>query len=139
MATFTKYNCFVADLGLKKHNLNSDVLKVMLTLTAPVATNAVIADLTEIASGNGYTTGGTAMGSTSYAQVSGVAKLAGANVVYTATGGSIANFRYATLYNSTAAGGPLIGSWDSGATQTVTVGNTFTVIPSDVTDILDLT
>lgn len=59
MATFNKFNAFVQDLTRKVHNLNSDTLKILLTNVAPVATNAVKADLTEIAAGNGYTAGGT--------------------------------------------------------------------------------
>ena len=58
MAAFQKFNDFAEQLGLKQHNLDTDTLKVLLTNTAPVATNTVKADLTEIAAGNGYTAGG---------------------------------------------------------------------------------
>jgi hypothetical protein len=58
MATFNKFNAFVEHLAEGVHNLQSHTLKVMLTNTAPVATNSVRADLTEIAAGNGYTAGG---------------------------------------------------------------------------------
>ena len=47
MAAFTKFNQFVEDLAGGVHNLKtgtSHVLKVLLTSTAPVATNAVKAD-----------------------------------------------------------------------------------------------
>jgi hypothetical protein len=139
MATYTKFNAFVADVANKVHNLGSDSLKILLTLTAPVATNSVKADLTEIAGGNGYTAGGTAVGITSSTQSSGTYKLIpSGNVVFTASGGSIANFRYAVIYNSTAASGNLIGFWDSGATQTITTGNTFTVQLDGTNGILQL-
>ena len=36
MATFNKFNAFVADVANKTHNLGADTLKVMLTNTAPV-------------------------------------------------------------------------------------------------------
>jgi len=128
MAAFNKFNAFVADLDNKVHNLGSDTLKIMLTNVAPVATNAVKADITEIAAGNGYSAGGTAVGITSSSQTSGTYKLIpSGNVVFTASGGSIATFRYAVLYNSTPASGNLIGWWDSGAGQVITTGNTFTV------------
>jgi hypothetical protein len=122
----------------KVHNLGSDTLKVMLTLTAPVATNAVKADLTEIANGNGYSTGGTAVTVTGSTQTSGTYKLVGNDVVFTASGGSIANFRYAVIYNSTPVAGNLIGYWDYGATLTVTSGNSFTVDLDQVNGILQL-
>jgi hypothetical protein len=48
-------------------------------------------------------------------------------VNFVASGGAIAQFRYAVLYNSTAASGNLIGWWDYGAEVNLTNGNTFTV------------
>src|ERR1700716_2428459 len=71
MATFNKFNAFVADVANKVHNLGADTLKVMLTNTAPVATNAVKADTPEIAAGNGYTAGGTQATLVSSSQTSG--------------------------------------------------------------------
>ncbi len=54
MATFGKCNSFVENLAEKVHNLGADPLKVMLTNSAPVATNAVQGDLAEISAGSGY-------------------------------------------------------------------------------------
>src|ERR1043165_5870803 len=100
MVAFTKFNQFVVDLGLKVHNLDTDVLKIMLTNTAPVATNTVKANLTEISAGNGYTAGGfDAQGV--WSGSGGTATLTCTNVVVTASGGSIGPFRYAVLYNDT--------------------------------------
>lgn len=128
MAAYNKFNAFVADLANKVHNLGADTLKVMLTNVAPVATNAVKADITDIAAGNGYSAGGTAVTITSSTQTSGTYKLLqSANTVFTASGGTIATFRYIVLYNSTTGSGNLIGWWDSGAAQSITTGNTFTV------------
>jgi hypothetical protein len=127
MASFNKFNAFVADVGLAKHNLGSDTLKVLLTNTAPVATNAVKADLTEISEGNGYTAGGASVPSNAYSQTSGTATLSGNQVVITASGGSIGPFRYAVLYNSTPVAGPLIGWWDYGSSITLASGETLTV------------
>lgn len=127
MATFTKFNAFVEAVAEKVHNLGADTLKVMLTLSAPLATNSVKADLTEIAGGNGYTAGGTATTISSSSQSSGTYKLVCTDVVFTASGGSIANFRYAVLYNDTATNDELIGFWDYGSTVTVATGETFTV------------
>ena len=100
----------------------------MLTLVAPVATNSVKADLTEIAAGNGYTAGGTAVTITTSADASGVYTLAGNQVVFTASGGAIADFRYAVLYNDTptSPADPLIGYWDYGSSITPANGETFT-------------
>ena len=126
MATFTKFNSFVEACAEKVHNLGSDTLKVMLCNTAPVATNAVKADLTEIAAGNGYTAGGTQASITSSAQTSGTYKLVLGDVVFTATG-AIGPFRYAVLYNDTATNKELIGFWDYGSSISLANGGTFTV------------
>lgn len=129
MATATKFQAFVENLAEKVHNLGADTLKILLTLTAPVNTNSVKADLTEISAGNGYTAGGTAVTVTTSAQSSGTYTLAGNQVVFTASGGAIANFRYPVLYNDTPSSpaDPLIQFWDYGSTLTVNSGETFTV------------
>lgn len=127
MAAFNKFNIFVKDMATKVHNLNSDTLKVMLSDIAPAAANAVKADITEIAGGNGYTAGGSAAAFVSGNQTTGTYKLILSPVQFTAAGGSIAQFRYAVLYNSTPAGGNLIGWYDYGAEINITNGNSFTV------------
>ncbi len=127
MAAFNKFQSFVEALAEKVHNLGADSLKVMLTNTAPVAANSVKANLTDISAGNGYTAGGTAATISSSAQTSGTYKLVLADVVFTASGGSIGPFRYAVLYNDTATNKELIGWWDYGSAITLASGETFTV------------
>lgn len=127
MAAYNKFNSFALDMATKVHNLNSDTLKVLLTNSAPVATNTVKANLTEISAANGYSAGGSAAAFVSGADTSGTYKLILSAVVFTASGGSIGPFEYAVLYNSTPAGGNLIGWWDYGTAITLTNGNSFTV------------
>lgn len=129
MATYVKFQSFVENLAEKVHNMGSDTLKVMLCNTAPVNTNSVKADLTEISAGNGYTAGGTAATISSSAQTSGTYKLVLADVVFTASGGSIGPFRYAVLYNDTptSPADPLVGFWDYGSAVTLAAGESFTV------------
>lgn len=132
MAAFNKFNALVQTFANGAIALATDTLKVMLTNTAPVATNSVYADVStnELASGNGYTTGGAAITTTSSTQTGGVEKLiiAAANPTWTATG-SMGPFRYAVLYDFTASSPlkPLIGWWDNGSSVTLTTGQTFTV------------
>lgn len=127
MASFNKFNSFVEAVAEKVHDLGSDTLKVLLTNSAPVATNTVKANLTEISAGNGYTAGGTAATISSSSQTSGTYKLVLADVVFTASGGSIGPFRYAVLYNDTATNDELIGWWDYGSSVTLATTETFTV------------
>ena len=127
MATFTKFNSFVEALAEKVHNLGSDTLKIMLTNSAPVATNTIKANLTEISAGSGYTAGGTTLGVTASSQTSGTYTLAANDVVFTAAGGTIGPFRFAALYNDTATNDELIGWWDYGSSITLADTETFTV------------
>lgn len=127
MAAFNKFNAFTEAVAEKVHNLGSDVLKVVLTNTAPTAANAILTDITQIAAGFGYTAGGTTAAVVTSAQTGGIYKLVLSDVVFTAAGGSIGPFRYAVLYNSTAASGNLVGWWDYGSAVTLLTGETFTV------------
>lgn len=127
MAPFQKFNSFPENVAEKVYNLGADTLKVMLTNTAPVATNTVKANLTEISAGNGYTAGGAAATISSSAQTGGVYKLVLADVVFTASGGSIGPFRYVVLYDDTATNDELIAWWDYGSAVTLAAGESFTV------------
>lgn len=127
MATYNKFNDFVEQLGLETHQLNTDTLKVYLTNNAPSASgDAVLADLAEIAAGNGYTAGGVDIQNT-WSEASGTATLVGTDVTWTASGGAIAQFRYVVLYNDTAANDNLICWWDYGSAVDLAAGESFTV------------
>ncbi len=129
MASFQKFYQTVEDIGRKVHNLNADTLKLMLTNSAPTSSNAVKADLTEISAGFGYSAGGTTVASTAYSQSSGLAKLTGNAVTFTASGGQIGPFRYVVLYNDTptSPADPLLGFWDYGSGLTLNDGDSFKV------------
>ena len=126
MATFNKFQPFVEKLAEKAHNLGSDQIVVALTnaANAPVATNGVLTDLTQIAYTNCSSRNVT---TSSSAQTTGTYKLTLADLVLTASGGSIAAFRYVVLYNDTATNDELIGWYDYGSDVTVLNGETFTI------------
>jgi hypothetical protein len=123
MAALSKFNCFVENLAEKVHNLGSDQLVIALTNVAPSATNTVIADITQIAYTNLSSRNITTISSS---QTGGVYKLDLTDLILTASG-AVATFRYAVLYNSTAAGGPLIGWGDYGSAVTMANLETFTI------------
>jgi hypothetical protein len=143
MASFNKFNQFVADLASGVHQLQTGtthVLKVALSNTAPAATNAVLADITQVSNGNGYTTGGISVGTITGAQTSGTFKLTGGtDPVWTASGAGF-TARYAVLYNDTptSPAKPLIGWWDYGSSVTLATGETFTVDLDQTNGILTL-
>ncbi len=122
MATFNKFQAFVEALAEKKHNLGSDQLKIALTNVAPVATNSILADLTEISYTNLSSRNITTVSS---AQTSSTYKLTLTDLTLTASGGPVAAFRYVVLYNDTATDDDLIGWWDVGSTVNMIDGSTF--------------
>jgi hypothetical protein len=131
MATFNKFNAFVQYLANGGMNFSTDALKLLLTNTAPVATNGLYGDISanELANGNGYTTGGATVTTVSSSQTGGIEKLtvSAANPTWTASG-SMGPFRYAVLYDTTPTTPlkPLIGYWDYGTSITLAAGQTFT-------------
>lgn len=134
MASYNKFNIFVEDLTNKVHDLfgtagsGADTCKVMLTNSAPVATNAVFADLTEIGSGSGYTATGTSVANVG-TRSTGTYTMNGTNVTWTASGGTIGPFRYVVIYNDTptSPADPLIAWWDYTSNLTLADGESFTV------------
>lgn len=131
MATGYKFNDFVLQQNKGVHDFSSHTFKIMLCNTAPVATNSVKADLTEIAAGNGYTAGGTAVGGVTASRVAGVTTVYGNKVAFTASAGSVGPFRYAVLYNNSATNKNLVGYWDYESAITLAAGETFEWRPSD--------
>lgn len=131
MATYNKFEDFVEQLCTAKHDLTAagHVLKVYLSNATPSASlDAVKADLAEISAGNGYTAGGTDVQNT-LSESAGTATVAGTDVVWTASGGTIGPFRYVALYNDTqtSPADPLVAWWDYGSAITLNDGETFTV------------
>ncbi len=133
MATFTFYQDFKEQLGKGVHNLSSHTIKVALTNSAPnVATHAALADITQISTGGGYTGGaggGSALASVTYTETAGTGTFVAADLVFTASGGSIGPFRYAVYYNDTATSpaDALIGYVDYASSITLTNTETFTL------------
>ncbi|MDR3427812.1 hypothetical protein [Silvimonas sp.] len=139
-ASFNKFNQFVQDLADGVHNFGTNTINVGLSNTAPVATNTVWANITEISAGNGYTAGGNAAAVTSAAQTAGVFKLILANpATWTASGTGMGPFRYAVIYNNTATSKNLIGWYDYGSSITLNSGEQFQVSFDATNGVLTIT
>lgn len=123
MASYNKFNSFVEALAEKTHNLGSDTLKVALTNSAPVASNTVLANITEISYTNCSTRNITI---TSSSQSSGTYKLVLQDLVLTASG-AVGPFRYVVIYNDTATNDELICWFDYGSAVTMAASDTFTL------------
>ena len=121
MASYTKINDFVQDLGTEVHNLSSDTLTIALcaTANAPVATNGQLSDLTEIAYTNLSTR---VLTTTSFTNTTGTSKLILADLTLTASGGAVAAFQYVVIYNESAANDELVAFYDYGSALTLADG-----------------
>lgn len=130
MATsaWNKFHDFSEQLVLGVHDFDANTFKVVLTNSAPTAGNTVLTDITQIANGGGYTTGGetTTIG---ISESSGTTTVTGTEIVWTGTGSGFGPFRYAVLYNdsSTSPADALIAWFDYGSSISVGAGETFTL------------
>lgn len=134
MATFNKFEAFVADIANKVHDLGADQLTVALSNTLPVAGNSVLANITEIAYTNLTSR---AITTTSNTQTGGTLSLVVVDLTLTASG-AVPTFQYIIIYNSTAAGGPLIGWYDFGSAVTMANLETLDIDFTEAQTLLDI-
>lgn len=119
-ATYNKFQPAIETL-FEGGNAGSDSWVIKLA----TAVNASAGTITEVANGNGYTTGGNAASTTSSSQSAGTFKLVLASpTAWTATGAGF-TFQYAVLVDSTT--GTNVAYWDYGSSQAVASGETVTV------------
>lgn len=126
MATYNKFQQFVEDIAHGVHNLSSGALTIALTTNAnaPVATNSVLANLTQISYTNLSTR---VLASVTSSQTTGTYTLDAADHVLTATG-AVATFRHLSIYNDTPTSptDPLVAYFDHGSDVTLANGETHT-------------
>jgi len=145
MASFVKINDFVAN-AVENMDLETDQLVIALSNTAPSSEssnptadgNGILGNVTQVSYSNLSSRNLT---TTSSGQSSGVYKLVLADLTLTASGGSVAAFRYVYIYNDTVASpaDPLIGYYDYGSSLTLNDGDTFTIDFSPSNGVIQLT
>lgn len=130
-STFTFFRQFKEDLGKGVHNFTSDAtctvtFALCAAANAPVNTNSVLADLTQISYTNLSSRVVTGI---TFEQTAGTAVLTATDLVLTASGGSVAAFRYLVAYNddTTSPADALIGWFDYGSDLTLSDGQTLTI------------
>jgi hypothetical protein len=131
MPIFQKFYATVEAIHEKKIDLSSDVLKLMLTNTAPILSNTQKSDITEISAGNGYSAGGSTLTVSSSSQSSGLYSLVLSDLTITASGGSIGPWRYAVIYSDTSTNDLLLWYADYGFSITMASGQ-FVVFDFDL-------
>lgn len=133
MAAFNKIQDFVEQLGLARHNLNTNTLRVALNRSdaaagagsAVQATDTVLADIVQ-PTGTGTSPIDT---QNTWAESGGTGTLTGTKCVFTAGAADWQTFRYVVLYNddTTTPTDQLIGFWDYGSDLQLNNGETFSV------------
>lgn len=133
MATFNAFNQAIERM-VEDANLGTDAFKIALTNTAPDAGDTELADITQITAGNGYTAGGETVTVSSSSQTAGTFSwVIDSDVVFTASGGSMATFRYIVLYDDTLANDPVLYWWDHGSAISLGDGSSATIDIGGVT------
>jgi hypothetical protein len=119
-ATYNKFQPAIENL-FENINAGSDSWVIKLA----TAVNAAAGTITEVANGNGYTTGGNAASTSASSQTGGTFKLVlNSPSTWTATGAGF-SFQYAVLVDSTTSTN--VAYWDYGSSQAVAAGETVTV------------
>lgn len=131
-SAFNSFDNLADELGNGEHDWGADTLKIALTNTAPVATQANwnLTDHPAPAAANGYPAGGNTLTGVSYTETGGVGTLtATGGLVFTATTGGIGPFRYVVLYNSSSVtpANAAIGWYDYGSSITLADAETLTL------------
>ena len=125
MAAFNKFQPWV-EYMVEGANVGTDQFAVALTAAAnaPVNTNGVIADLTQIAYTNLSSRNLTTASS---AQSGGTQSVTFNDLTLTSSGGSTGPFRYVVIYDDTVAGDPLVGWYDYGSDLTLATGESLLI------------
>ena len=125
MVAFNKFEIFVEDVAEGIHDLDTDTLELALSNVAPVVTNTLLANITEIVYTNLDARTLTLFSSDS---ATSTYKIEITDKVLTASG-AVPTFRYVVVFNQGTVGkvNPLIAWYDHGSGVTLANGETFTV------------
>jgi len=135
MAGYNKFNCLVADMANKIHDLSANQLAVALTNSAPVATNTILSNITEISYTNCSSRNITTTSST---QTGGTYSLILVDLVLTASGGTVGPFQYVVVYNTVPTNKNLMAWFNYGGALTLNSGETLTIDFDNVNGLFQL-
>lgn len=127
------YNTFRKYMADGTIDLDTDTFKISAhtsSYTPSATSHTVYADLTnELATANGYTSGGATLGSVTWTQSTGTVTFDAADIVWTASGGSLVTRTYVIRKSGTANTivNPLMLYITDSADTTTTTGNMLTI------------
>lgn len=131
MATYNKFQDFTEQNAKGVHQFGTHVYKIALSNTAILGTETGLAGITQVANGNGYTTGGE-ITTITVAEAAGTTTVSGTQVTWTGASAGF-TFRYLVLYNDTATSpaDALVGWWDHGSAVTVNASDVIVFKPNN--------
>ena len=131
------YNTFKEYMGDGTIDLDGDTFRMGLFQSTSNFATATLSRLSEVtnqvANGNGYTTGGATISAITWATGASASEMRfdSTAVIWTATGGTIANIKGAVIYSDTAANDELVCYSTLTTSQfSLTDTNTLTITPS---------
>lgn len=130
MASFVLFDETLRYIGARVIDFGTDNFRAVLSNNAPdVANDTVLADIVELAEGNGYTPGGVHLTSLSWEETgagTAIWQWTVADFSWTATG-ALGPFRYTIVYDYTPPTplNPLIGYLDYGSSISLGAGQSF--------------
>ncbi|UOF81271.1 hypothetical protein [Caudoviricetes sp.] len=102
MATVTlqNFDCLTEYVANAVVNFGSHSFKIVLTNTEPdIGTDAILADITQIANSGGYTQGGFPVTITGVSRTGSLTKIIIEDKLFTASGGTVDEYQWAVLYD----------------------------------------
>lgn len=132
MAAYQKCQDYAEQVNKGVHIWGSHTFKAAFSNTTPnLGTMVALADVTQIATGGGYTGGaggGLLLDTVTLTETGGTAKVTIADEVFTASG-AVNTFRYIWIYNdsATSPADALVCVYDYGSSITMANGETFTI------------
>jgi len=132
MATYNKFQPAIENL-FEGINAGTDSWVIKLA----TAVNQAAGTITEVANGNGYTTGGNSAATVSATQTGGTFKLVLTSPTAWTASGIGFTFRYAVFTNATTSTN--VAYWDYGSSQLVASGETVTVTLDPINGVFQAT
>lgn len=132
MATYNKFQDYTEQLNKGVHVWGTHTFKAAFSNTAPAATDTALANITQISTGGGYTSGaggGVTLDTVTLSESGGTAKVTIADEVFTASGASVGPLRYIPIYNdsATSPADALVCWYDYGSSITLADTETLTI------------
>lgn len=127
---FNLVNHFVGNVGSGDIDLDTDTFKAVLSNTAIDAEDNQLSDVTQIANGGGYTTGGVTLTGVTWTEPStGIWRFDSDDFEWVGTSGGFGPSQYVYIYSDSSTDDLGVGWYDFGSEVTIPEDGIFRVVP----------